>query len=55
MSSFTLKIKLGNEAMQTDDDISSALKEVAYNVESGITSGKIFDLNGNSVGTYQVK
>lgn len=54
MKTFTLTIKLGNDAMQTPDDIAGALREVADTVQSGRGNGKIFDLNGNSVGQFDI-
>lgn len=56
MSQFVLKIKLGNEAMQTRGDIANALKDTAECVQCDILqSGKIMDLNGNLVGSWSVK
>jgi len=56
MSTFTLKITLGNEAMQTGSDIARALRDIADDIEdqdqmSG-TGGNIMDDNGNSVGKW---
>jgi hypothetical protein len=53
MSSFTLKIKLGNDAMSSSDDIIEALSEVTNKLSLGKTSGMIYDLNGNSVGEFK--
>lgn len=62
---FTLEIKLGNEAMQTVEDVQTALaalvagqsmtRHVAGNrtFEDG-DGGKIRDLNGNTVGKWEV-
>lgn len=60
---FTLKIKLGNDAMQTGDDVSAALRESAQRIEeswggelaeSAPLAGRIYDLNGNRVGAWEV-
>jgi hypothetical protein len=64
---FTLKIELGNEAMQTGTDIANALRELANHIddpnqhfddptdESGFDrNGRIRDLNGNTTGTWKV-
>lgn len=52
---FTLNIKMGNEAMQTGEDIAAALHAVAYHVEQHDDStGSIFDENGNNVGKWEV-
>lgn len=52
---FTLTIKLGNDAMQTRRDIADALRAVVDKLESGALDGKIFDTNGNKVGSWEVK
>ena len=50
---FYLRIELGNEAMQTPDDIADALLKVATQVRDGRVEGGINDINGNSVGRYE--
>lgn len=55
---FELKIKLGNEAMQTPGDVAEALQRVACQVEFRIHvpdmgGGQIRDLNGNIVGEWR--
>lgn len=60
MAQFTLKIKLGNEAMQTGNDLAYALKSVSSKIEDNYDkikneSGKIMDLNGNTVGSWSVR
>jgi hypothetical protein len=57
---FTLKIELGNDAMQTGDDVNLALKSIfnrtsECDVLSKGNEGSIRDLNGNSVGSWEVK
>jgi len=54
MAKFTLQIELGNEAMQTPDDIADALQRTASHVQAGYGNGTIRDLNGNSVGSYDI-
>lgn len=56
---FKLKIKLGNEAMQNGHDIAGALRKIAvvvgdYNEVSPGMGGGIRDLNGNTVGEWEV-
>jgi len=57
---FTLDITLGNEAMQTAEDIATALAKLGEQLatfdESNWpgTEGIIRDENGNTVGTWQV-
>ncbi len=65
---FSLKIKLGNAAMLTGEDIAAALRKVADRVENESThsmnddnesqideiDGRIYDENGNSVGAWAV-
>lgn len=63
MTQFILKIKLGNEAMQTIPDITQSLKNVCTvlsgidNINDVVLYGpiKIHDVNGNVVGNWQVK
>ena len=56
MKKFKLEIKLGNDAMQTVSDIAEALKRVAVgNIHNGQNTGRIFDDNGNTVGTWSIK
>lgn len=50
---FSLKIELGNAAMQSGPDVARALREVADRIEHGLEArGSIRDENGNTVGTY---
>lgn len=56
---FTLKIKMGNAAMQTGLDVASALREIADKLEEHPDptneSGRIRDYNGNTVGEWKCK
>lgn len=62
MGQFTIQIKLGNEAMQTPDDIAGALEETAQKLvrrqsqydPATADEGPIIDLNGNTVGVWRV-
>lgn len=51
---FVLEIKLGSEAMQTNEDINAALVKVG---ERGVDpdGGTIRDDNGNTVGNYRME
>ena len=51
---FQLTIDLGNDAMRTPDDIAGALRQVASTVQGGTGSGKVWDVNGNNVGTFDI-
>lgn len=57
---FVLKIKLGNDAMQTGEDVARALREVAEWIDDDTPfdqpeDGKtIFDVFGNTVGNWHV-
>lgn len=64
---FSLRIELGNEAMQTGTDIAGALQELAGRVATFAedtnydrgrgwpgTVGPIRDANGNTVGSWEV-
>ena len=55
MEKFTLEIEMGNDAMQTTEDIIDALKQVIKKMESGRDGGFIQDVNGNNVGTFDIK
>lgn len=49
---FNLKIILGNDAMNSPDDIATALADVAARMERGQENGTVMDLNGNTVGRF---
>lgn len=58
---FTLTIDLGDDAMQTGDDIANALRGIAVLVAEEYGSspafpdiGRVADVNGNTVGTWKV-
>lgn len=61
MAQFTLKIKLGNDAMITGYDIAGALRNIADKINDnedmrGFSGAKrIMDNNGNTVGSWLVK
>lgn len=50
---FKLKIKLGNDAMQTPEDVAAALRKVASRLEGQTLEGRIRDINGNTVGAFE--
>jgi hypothetical protein len=66
---FVLSINLGNDAMQTSGDVAEALWRVYRNLNSltaarvgsgdaklrDTDEGKIVDVNGNTVGAWEVK
>ena len=53
---FVLRIELGNDAMQTLDDIARALERTAEHLHvTYATQGRIYDENGNGVGSYEVQ
>ena len=51
---FTLEITLGNAVMQTSDDVAEALGGVADSLLAGVQSGTIRDINGNTVGSWNL-
>jgi molybdopterin synthase catalytic subunit len=57
MDTFTLTIKLGNDAMQTPQDVAEALESAAERLMGALEffHGKLHDENGNTVGTFDVK
>jgi len=52
---FSLRIKMGNEAMQTHIDLSKSLAKVANLVYQGKMAGTILDLQGYAVGNFETK
>jgi len=52
VSTFYLEIKMWNDAMQTARDVVKALLVVTDRLAIGQLAGKIYDANGNSVGTF---
>jgi hypothetical protein len=61
MATFNLTIELGNDAMQSPADIARALRRVAetWGMIEGAAAvgeeGEIRDLNGNTVGGWEVR
>lgn len=60
MGVFTLKIRLGNVAMQTPRDVADALRRHADRLEvadswGGDDDGPIMDTLGNKVGSWAVQ
>lgn len=56
-TTFSLTIQMGNEAMQTNDDVIEALRRAATVLEtnggfSRVETQALRDLNGNTVGRY---
>lgn len=54
MGEFVLRIRLGNEAMQTTTDVADALRRLADELERD-GSKYVFDLNGNKVGEWKLE
>lgn len=55
--SFTLTFTTDNAAFdegQYPGEVASILRQVAQEVKDGKASGRIHDVNGNSIGTYGV-
>lgn len=52
---FRLEVELGNEAMQTVEDVAQALEDrVMEALLRGEPEGRIRDTNGNTVGRWRV-
>lgn len=51
---FTLTIESDNAAMRKAEHVVSALREVAQRVRDGSDSGRIRDINGNTVGEFEL-
>jgi hypothetical protein len=50
---FTLSITLGNDAMQTPQDVARALEYIVMRLHRGADMGNIKDINGNNVGSFE--
>lgn len=54
---FKLSFKTGNDAFQDGNkeyEVSRILKELAEKVENGSDGGKIKDINGNTIGEWDL-
>jgi hypothetical protein len=51
---FTLKITIGNEGMETLTDIANAVYAAARKLTEGKETSLILDANGNYVGSYEI-
>lgn len=57
MSSFNLKIELGNDAMRSGAHVATALQEVASKLKPNLKYQpfqSILDINGNIVGSWYI-
>lgn len=52
---FVLTIDLGNDAMRTEGDLATAVRDVSSALAYGIADGTVKDRNGNTVGSYEVQ
>ena len=52
MRKFVFTVTMGNDAMQTAEDVADAMHRAAYRLEQYGESGTVFDDNGNRVGSY---
>lgn len=59
---FKLEIEMGNDAMQTAEDVATALIQVAAKLKRGqatgeieLDEGKVYDANGNYVGDFALE
>lgn len=48
-----IELELGNDAMRSNADVVRALKAVIEKIENGSESGKVRDVNGNTVGHFE--
>ena len=53
---FKMEFKTGNAAFEdyAEQEISRILKEIADKVENGSTGGKVRDINGNTIGEWDL-
>lgn len=55
MAHFTAKVDMNNAAFEENpEELSDILRRIADNVADGCTSGYPRDLNGNSVGYWEI-
>lgn len=52
---FSMRITLGNDAMQTPEHVAAALCHAAGRILRGEDGGKVMDDNGNSVGVWNLE
>lgn len=52
---FVLRIELGNAEMCSALDLAGALENIARDIRDCDTSGNIYDVNGNNVGSYEIQ
>ena len=55
MPNFVIKVKIGNVGTLSYADIGWMLDNVSKRVKNGTASGKIMDVNGNTVGAFGVE
>ena len=53
---FELKFKTNNAAFEdyAEQEVSRILKEIANKIENGLTGGKVRDINGNTIGEWDL-
>jgi hypothetical protein len=51
---FHLEIACDNAAFEDEDELPRLLREVAARLGEGRTSGRVRDINGNTVGMYDL-
>ena len=51
---FKMKFQTENAAFENDQEVVRILKEVAEKIKNGASGGKIRDINGNTVGSWEV-
>ncbi len=52
-NTFNLTIDLGNDAMRTEANVAEAITNVREQLLKGVHGAKVFDLNGNTVGSFE--
>ena len=50
----TITMKTGNAAFQNLDNVATALRELARQIDAGQRPSKVMDVNGNVVGTVKI-
>lgn len=55
MKVLKVRIELENDALQTKEAQATALRGIARRLEWGETKGRIADINGNTIGSFEIE
>lgn len=52
INGFALFLEMGNATMESPDHVADAIRSIASRIMAGEQSGRIRDINGNTVGQW---